>query len=406
MSKAFQAPATQNQASLWNDVHLIAARQRLELALRYQHNLAQLDLEIANLIAAQRWLAQHDQRSADELVCAYTQLLASYLIQRGRGSLLVRWCDDALRACARLGQPVVEILLLRAEAYRVIGEWNAALDDSVAAVQASGNAPSIALGRAMVARGRLLLNRGAYPEAIATLSNAEDVLKRTGDWEQLETVRAELAAAALLHGDLDAAISQYLAIEQTARSREPGQPADRTLLMLGVLYRKKRAYTDARVRLTQLLARAEQRHDQALVATTTHHLAWVALNQGQILEARQLCGRAIHLYEVIDDTRGLSDALEQLGLIALAERQPVVALPYLERSLAMRVVLGNQHGAASSLRRLALAHWHARHPVAALIALGRSVRSYARLGVLTRQRMWATLRELWDCTIGPRRWTT
>ena len=99
-------------------------------------------------------------------------------------------------------------------------------------------------------------------------------------------------------------------------------------------------------------------------------------------------------------------AQEQLGLINLAEGKAVIAITCLERSLTIRRSLGNQHGAASSQRRLAVAHWHVGHPLVALRYLWQSVVAYGRLGVLSPQRVWATLQELRDWTIGQRRRTT
>jgi tetratricopeptide (TPR) repeat protein len=176
-------------------------------------------------------------------------------------------------------------------------------------------------------------------------------------------------------------------------------------MMLGVVYRKKREYGRAAAYLQQLLMRAQAQGNKGAEATTAHHLAWVYLNQGNVSEARRLCGQAITLYDEIGDLRGASDAFEQLGLVALAGGENNEALIHLKRSLHVRQELGNRHGAASSLRHLALAYLRMGHLGAAVSHLWQSLWTYHRLGVLSRQRWLAICREFWDWTIGHRRWT-
>ena len=175
--------------------------------------------------------------------------------------------------------------------------------------------------------------------------------------------------------------------------------------MLGVVHRKRGEYGRAIAHLRLLLERGEERHARGVVATAAHHLAWVYLNQGDLTQARRLCGRAITLYEEIGDTRGASDAYEQLGLIACAESKYKEAVHYLERSLAIRRQLGNRHGIASSLRHLAVVHFRTAHLLAGARELWQSLALYRRLGVLTRHRIAAILRELLDWTVGKQRWT-
>src|SRR5207248_10378069 len=139
--------------------------------------------------------------------------------------------------------------------------------------------------------------------------------------EQLMTIRAERAAYHLNRGDLDKALSLYLEIERRRQSAGVLEPSDHLLLMLGVVYRKKKDYERAAEYLQRLLERGEEQQSRSTMATAAHHLAWVYLSQGDLHQARSLCGRAIVLYEEIGDERGLSDAYEQLGCIVLAAGQ-------------------------------------------------------------------------------------
>jgi tetratricopeptide (TPR) repeat protein len=236
------------------------------------------------------------------------------------------------------------------------------------------------------------------------MSTAETCLAQTGDDEQVMTVRAEMVAYHLNRGDLDKALSLYLEIDRQRQYAGAPEPSDHTLLMLGVVYRKKKDYERAAEYLQWLLERGEVQRSRGITATAAHHLAWVYLSQGDLRQARSLCGRALVLYEEIGDERGLSDAYEQLGCIVLAAGRGGEAVPHLQRSLIMRRQLHNQQGQASSLRHLAIAYLTLGHLGAAFRYMGQSLLIYHRLGVLSRQRMVSMLRELLTWTVGQRQW--
>jgi tetratricopeptide (TPR) repeat protein len=231
------------------------------------------------------------------------------------------------------------------------------------------------------------------------------LLSEQSDYEGLAAAHSEVAAYHLNRHDLDQALALYLEVDQLRQRAGAIETSDHMLLMLGVVYRKMGDYERANNYLQQLIERGEAQNNQSAVATASHHSAWVCLNQDNLAEARRLCGRAVALYKEIGDTRGTSDAYEQLGLIALAEGQEDEALFHLEESLDIRLQLGNQHGAASSLRHLAVAHLKMRQPIGAVRALCQSLAVYRRIGVLTRHRFAAIVREFFDWTMERRRWT-
>jgi len=176
------------------------------------------------------------------------------------------------------------------------------------------------------------------------------------------------------------------------------------LLMLGVVYRKKKDYERATEYLQRLLEREEVQRSRGTTATAAHHLAWVYLSRGDLRQARSLCGRAIMLYEEIGDERGLSDAYEQLGCIVLAAGQGGEAVAHLQRSLFMRSQLHNQQGEASGLRHLAIAYFTLGHLGAAFRHVWQSLLIYHRLGVLSCQRIVSMLRELLSWAGGRQQW--
>ncbi len=402
---ASEAMALDNQAvRYWESAHRLAAEHRLYLARRYQHQYERLDDEFANLRASQSWLVNQGSEEAARFL-TYIEILAPYLRQRSFNAELWQWCEAGLWACERLQQNSGWLLLLRSEAQNMLGQWNETIASIQAAIKVSEGEDPSTYAQAVLALGRLQLNQGDYKVALGTLARAETLLSEQSDYEGLASVRSEIAAYHLNRGELDKALSLYLEVDQLRRQAGAVEASDHTLMMLGVVYRKKGDYEKAIMYLQRLLERGETQRNRGAIAAAAHHLAWVYLNRGELAQARHLCGRAIVLYEEIGDTRGTSDACEQLGLITLAEKQGKEALSHLERSLVIRRQLGNQHGAASSLRRLAIAHLRMGHPVAAVRYLWQSLTTYWRLGMLNRQRLAVTLHELLDWTVGQRRWT-
>jgi len=346
----------------WESVHYWAAKHRLDLARRYQHQYERLDDEFPNLRASRAWVESQAGEEAARLLIGYAEALAAYLRQRGLDAELLHWCEDALQACSTAGQNPDRLLLLRSEAQIALGRWDEAVASTQAAIEASEGKNPRTYAQAVLALGRLQLNRDNYKDALETLGKAEALCAEQSDYEGLATVHSEVAAYHLNREELDEALSLCLEVGQLRRQAGANEPSDDTLLMLGVIYRKKRDYGQAIAYLKQLLERSEMQRNRGATAMAVHHLAWVYLNQGDLTHAWRLSGHAITLYEEIGDTRGASDTYEQLGLIALAEGRAGEAYSYLERSLAMRRQLGNRVGAASSLRRLAIVRFRTAPP--------------------------------------------
>jgi len=392
--------------TIWQLAPYQAAKARLNLAYRYQSQYEQLDHEFAHFRESQSWLAAQDDAEAAQLLIAYIKALSPYLRQRGLNAELLRWCNSGLEACKKLHQNPSWLLLLRSEAQNALGQWSEAMNSIQEAIKTSQANDPQTYAQAVLALGRLQLNRGDYKKALKTLACAEKLLAEQSDYEGLSAVRSEIAAYHLNRRELDKALSYYLEVARLRQQAGATEPSDHTLLMLGVVYRKRREYNQAFLYLQQLLDRGNERGIRSTIATAAHHLAWVHLNRGELEQASRLCGQAKDLYEQIGDMRGIADAYEQLGLIALAQSRADDAILHLERSLAVRRQIGNREGEASSLRRLAIAYLRAGHPAIAARNLWQSLTLYYNLGVLSRQRLIAILSELLHWAIGGRRWPT
>jgi tetratricopeptide (TPR) repeat protein len=321
------------------------------------------------------------------------------------GAELLRWCEDALLACRVIDEECNWLLLLRGEAQNLTGQWQEAITSVQEAIEASKDQDPDTYAQATLTLGRLELSRANYQVALKALARAEQLFLKQSKFESVATARSEIAAYHLNRRELDRALSLYLEAAALRERAGATELSDHTLLMLGVVYRKKGEYDQSAHYLQLLLNRAESRGNQGAIATAAHHLAWGYLNQGQMSRARQLCGRAITLYERIGDIRGASDAYEQLGLILLAEGEIAAATSRLNQSLTIRRQLGNQHGEASSLRHLAVAYLKAGRVIDAARILCKSFILYGKLGMLTRQRLASMGRELFGWIISEDPWT-
>jgi tetratricopeptide (TPR) repeat protein len=389
----------------WSLVHRHAAIQRLAIAQAHRERPQLLATEFPNLEASHAWLALQQDALSARLLIAYTNTLAPYLMERSLPGTLLRWCDEALATCERLQEAPEDLLLLRIEAQHALAQWEAARASIEEVLRSREMLSEKHQGRATFALGRLELNQGHYERALALLSQAEQHLSDQSDVAQLVAVRAEIAAYYLQRDDLDRALNLYRDVDRLQRGSGGSESGDHVLLMLGIVYRKQRDYARAAIYLQQLLTRATVEGRQNALATAAHHLAWVWINVGHLRRARHLAGQAIARYQEIGDTRGLSDAYEQLGVIALAERNSGEAEVYLQRSLAIRRSIGNEHGIASCLRHLGLVALRKRQGILAIRYLWQSLSAYHRIGVLSRQRLLRIMGEIRKSAFGKSQWS-
>ena len=401
-----ESPAAGAWKVLYYDYDYRAAEQRLKLARLDRHRPERIDKRLENLRRSQSWLARQSSTEAAQLLLAYLEELTPYLQQRELHVELLCWCKDALRACEQLQRPSGDLWLLCGQAHHTLGHWDEAIKAVQAAMESSPGEDPDLYARAMLALGQYHVAQGNYQAGLENMAQAARLSSQQAQSERYAAFLGEHAAYTLNKGDFDTALALYQQIDQMQRAGGAGESSDHTLLMLGVVYRRKRQYELAAASLQELRDRAKARQHQETLATASHHLSWVWLSAGKTSLARQHCGEALALYENVSNRRGLADAYEQLGAIALAERRNKEAVSCLERSLELRRQLGNKQGEASSLYRLALAQLGLGHPGAATTLLWQSLDTYRRLGVLSRQRL---ARVSWQVfsyiLLGRRRWS-
>jgi tetratricopeptide (TPR) repeat protein len=376
--------------------HYLAAKRRLTLIRRYRQQYAQLDEERDNCRLSCDWLAQQTTEDAARLLIEFLSEFTPYLQQRGLAGELAQWCKLGLQACKRLNQNPGWVLLHLAEAQNALGRWHEALSTIQSAIDVCAKVDARVYAKALSALGRLQLNQGRYEQALTTLLEAQTLLAQQSDITGLAAVRSELAAYHLNRYELDKALLIYRGVDELHRQAGAIEETDHTLLMLGVVYRKKQNYDKAARYLTQLLQRSEAHQNRSATATAAHHLAWVYLAEGNLAQSQRFCGQAIALYEAIGDLRGIADAWDQLGLIALDNGNGQEALYNLEKALSLRQQIGNQHGVASCQRHLVVAHYRLRQFPQAIRFMLKSTFLYWQLGAFSIQRLLTVPRGIFE----------
>jgi tetratricopeptide (TPR) repeat protein len=374
----------------------------LRYAQIYRDDFTALEEEFENFSRLHSWLAHLQNRQAAQMLLTLIETLTAYLRRPEFATELLFYCQDGLQACQLLVDANPGwLLLLRYEAHNYLGEWDQALVDAQTAIEITeGTGLQNQQAQAMLALGRLQFNRGDYRVALDTLAKAERLLTAVNDLEGVATVRSEFAAHHLNRGELDQALALYLEVDRLRQQVDPtGGPSDHTLLMLGVVYRNKGDYEKGTEYLGRLLERGKAQGNAGVIATASHHLAWLHLRQRNMAEAQHLATQAKQLYLEISDPRGASDADEQLGLIALLNEDIDAAETYLKRSLTVRQRLGNQQGAANSLGLLADVYARKGNIWLGLYYMWHSWSLYYRLGVLTRQQILKKIKRFWQLAV-------
>lgn len=369
-------------------------RYFLDLAVTAGKNWQLMDDELPNLFMVRNILSSQKGDSSAQILLDLIRAISDYLFQRAHYSELLEFCYVGIKACDQLTLNQGWLSLLRFEADNALGNWDQALVDVNQSIFISQQTDQATFAKAMLALGKFQLNRGNYREALSILSEASELLTNQQDWNGVASAKAELAAYHLNRYKLDQALELYLEADKYRQKAGEVIPSSHDLLMLGVIYRRKGEYRKAASSFGELIHRGESIGNPAMIATASHHLAWVLIQENNLVEAYHLARDARNLYIQIRDPRGESDAEEQLGVIELHQGNIQLAIRHLDASLQGRERLGNKHGVASSLRRLATAYIKRGNLILGPFYYTKSLIIYWRLGALSRQRLQSNLREL------------
>lgn len=364
-------------------MQFVAAQARLESVYLFQYNYDRLDIEYPNIRRMLGWLCEQISQDEEALLLEYLSTLAPYLLQRNLHSDLLHWCQVAINSYRSEGW----FWHLIGQAQSALGLRDDAMLSFQQALSMSETTDSYTYALTILDIGRLRLHQGSYQQALTLLTKAEELLRYEEDMANVVAAQEERVQYYVNQGELDKALSLYLDIERTQIMLTSDRIRNDLLLSLGAVYRRKRQYALALSYFQRLLEQGEAQKQKGAIATASHHLAWVYLEQGKCELAQRLCGCAIALYEEMGDIRGLSDAYEQLGCIALEEQCPYDAIVYFKKCLPIRQQIHSRYGTASCLRRLAIAYVQTRALLKAGQALLQCLLLYSEMGLLNWRRL-------------------
>ncbi len=355
-----------------------------EFVEKHSTDATALDYELLQIQPVLGWLSSRIDNYHSEILLCLVGNISSYFEKRSLNNLILKNINGCLSAVERLERNPGWIYLIAYRANWALGRWKDADEFIHLALQAA-QPNSFDYAIALQLLGSLQLNRGNYQEALHTFSKAKRIYRDIGDAKGEILIRAEEAAYYLNKADYRMANQIYSEIINFELDHE-NQISDHTLLMMGVVSRRLKNYSNAINYLNQLLQRAEFNNLRSVQATAAHHLAWTYIDQGQYKQAKEYGELAETIYNEIDDPRGSSDADEQLGLTAIALDNYDESQVFLERSIAKRKKLGNQQGYASSIRRMAKLRFAQGRPFAAAYYLVESLYLYKKIGMLPLTR--------------------
>lgn len=351
-----------------------------------------LDYELPQIEQVLSSLTKHIHDRRSRILLDFIKHLAPYLEQRSLHNIMLKYVDISIKAAKSLGQNPGWLYLLGYRANWALGFWDKALEYSIHAIKfASPNSSNHAI--ALQALGNAQLNRGNYSDALRTFARASEIYHRMGNVKGEMSIRADVAAHYLNKADYHVAYKQYFAVMEF-ELHYMHQISDHTLLMMGVVSRRLKKFSEAFDYLYMLAKRAESNHSRSGFAVAVHHISWVLIDQGQFVQAREYAETARMIFADINDPRGASDVDEQLGLIAIAMKEYDHAQLFLERSLTTRKEIGNQQGYASSLHRMAKLNFMKTQIAPGINCLLQSLYIYLKIGMLPFGRVSGFLQDV------------
>jgi tetratricopeptide (TPR) repeat protein len=332
------------------------------------------------------WLAAQKDPFNSNMFLAIMDRLVSYCEERSIREPYIQYFQSSLDAAERTSQNPAHVYFNTYRANWALGNWNKAqilLQKAVACNESNGHEEQAQYLRFL---GNLQLNQGNYRQSLKTFARAKALFHDLGDQTGENGVKLEEAAYYLNITEYDTAYILYSEIYEYEMSIT-SQASDQTLLMMGVITRRLKYYSDSRKYLFQLLERAKTNQNRSAFGTASHHLAWTYFHEGVLQPARDYGILALHVYEDIQDPRGISDAYDQLATLEVTIGNFDQALEWFEIAASMRRRLGNHHGYASSLRNLAKLYFRQKNYPKMILNLIKSLYQFAKIGMLSAKRI-------------------
>ena len=238
-------------------------------------------------------------------------------------------------------------------------------EEAVAMLRASERPADLALGRALVSLGDLLVDAGRYDDAQRALQEGLDILSRVLDGDHTEIAGAynHLGKLHYYKGDYGAAEEGWRdALAMVRRLKGDDYPMVGLLYdNLGHTYRKRGDHKAAEFHHRKALEirRTVLGVDHVLVADTLNNLALVLWGANDYVQAETLFGEAIALQAAREQKDPVREARfrDNLGLVLQdLGRMPEAEVQHRQALVLKREGLGDQHSSvAKTLNNLGVA---------------------------------------------------
>jgi Predicted N-acetylglucosaminyl transferase len=349
-------------------------------------DLGYLDLLFPHLQLTLDWFFDRSDAASLQALTQLLLAIAPYLEARSYPSIALKYLPACLKANDTEFDAKVKLLLIAYQANFMAGEWEKAKEMAEAAQALSADCDLTDEALTYKSLAILELNQGDFQPAMKNFSRAKEIFRELGNENQLFAVTSQEAAYYLNKENYLKAEELYKSVEAHEITAS-GAPSPHTLLMMGVISRRLKQQEKAIRYLHELAELGLENHSRSDLATGLHHLAWVLIDQGQLAQAWAYGEAARKIYIEIDDPRGVSDADEQLGEIAALQGQYTISQGYFQNVVRERRRLENKVGLASASRRLSKVLFKQKRVFSGVFYLIYSTMLYARLGMLTRERL-------------------
>jgi transcriptional regulator with GAF, ATPase, and Fis domain/tetratricopeptide (TPR) repeat protein len=340
------SPAPEGTAHAWLAAPGRATEDRLRESLAALRDDGALEVALDLL----GWL----DVEAAALDCALSPVL------RAESALTWALAEDTARArteCAALdGVADARAQAVRERALGQVARLEQRHEDALAHFSRAAEAEPGARGEALVARARLLFERGSHAQLDELVAGTDAGASRRG----AQNVHSIAAMSLLARGALER----------------------------------------ARAALEAELARAERAGDGALEAATRLNLALVARRAGDARTARPLLERARELHHAAGRLHGVAQCDAMLGAIARDAGELAEATRRLDRALEARELLGDAGGVLAVRGSRALVHAARGHAVPALVELAALEPDVRAAGRVAEADLMAALRLATAARIG------
>jgi adenylate cyclase len=247
----------------------------------------------------------------------------------------------------------LDIHLQRGQALELLGQWDEAESDYRAALElAHDNAAQKAV--AQLALGKLNSLRGEYEVALNWLVQAREIQLAFNDSPELTKTLIETGVVLWRQGNYVEARERLNEGLAAAQEMDDTVSVSLALHNLGNLAASQGDYAAAQALFERSLGLRRELGDKGGITNSLRNLGLVTLNLGAHTTGRALLKESLNLAREMGDKQSISGALNNLGVVALRQGDYATAQALYEESLNLRLQMGEKRGIAVSLNNLGL----------------------------------------------------